>query len=46
MEAVGAIASSQKEGLAISYVAGSVRAKMESWRKIADETTRSDHCCG
>lgn len=30
VEAVGAIASSQKEGLAISYVAGTVRAKMES----------------
>ena len=31
VEAVGAIASSQKEGLAISYVAGTVRAKMDAW---------------
>ncbi|CAE7682357.1 DUSP9, partial [Symbiodinium necroappetens] len=29
VEAVGAIASSQKEGLVVSYVAGSIRNKME-----------------
>jgi len=38
VEAVGAIASSQKEGLAISYVAGTVRAKMEALGHSPDAT--------
>ncbi|CAK8987008.1 unnamed protein product [Durusdinium trenchii] len=38
VEAVGAIASSQKEGLAISYVAGSVRAKMARCPLLAFQT--------
>ena len=40
---MGAIASSQKEGLAISYVAGTVRAKMDSCMQVSQQVVSLWH---